>query len=47
MEEDDIIFVLLEEKAGPAVDMPCTNLNLKWFAGVVIGLAFVFGKWAH
>ena len=47
MEEEDMVYVLLEEKAAPAVNMPCANLNLKWFAGVMIGLAFVFGKWAH
>jgi hypothetical protein len=47
MEEPDMVCVLLDEKARAEVELPRKSLNLKWFSGVIVGLAFVFGKWAH
>jgi hypothetical protein len=46
-EEDDIIYVLLDGEKAKAEDYPRLSLNLKWFAGVLGAVAFVFGKWAH
>ena len=47
MEEPDMVFVLLDGKAPDEPNHPKVNLNLKWFSGVLVGLAFIFGKWAH
>ena len=47
MEEPTPIYVLLEGKAPAEPNYPAVNLNLKWFSGVLVGLAFIFGKWAH
>jgi hypothetical protein len=47
MEEPAAVYVLLEGKAPAEPNYPAVNLNLKWFSGVLAGLAFIFGKWAH
>lgn len=40
-------YILVDGKKEDAPKYATTKLNLKWFSGFLVGLAFIFGKWAH
>jgi hypothetical protein len=46
IDKDGEKCVLIDQKRGENSVYPTLSFNFKWFAGMAVMLAFVFGKWA-
>jgi len=46
IDKDGEKYVLIDKKKLENIVYPTKSYNFKWFAGMAVTLAFIFGKWA-